>query len=293
MKRALTILSLALALVVASAAAAFADNLLTTVRDDGGAVIDNIADEGLYPTEVRERTVYVDIAPTVTRGTAAVVFEDVQDLENGCNHPETTSGDTTCDGDGGELSSQLVMTISPGRPAGLLTPRCDRDAGIPSVTGSLATLEGQAIPIGETTAALGRSLCFELRQELPDRTDNNLVQSDRLTYDLKVLGALDTDPGNTIVLPGPVIEPAPTGGDASGADGGRSRQPGAAGDGRTGTPVAVHPAMSPPSLASTGAATLLLAVTGFATLGVGHHLRRRASGHSARRLRADYALGSK
>lgn len=276
MTRMAAIMASAVLLVVSLSGTAFADTMVTSVRDSGGAVISNIAVDDLYPTDAREHSIYVDIAPSVATGEAAVVLENVTNLENGCNHPETASGDVTCDTEGGELSSQLQVTITPGRPAGLLVPSCAPDAGLTPVTATMAALEGQLIPLGETSAVLGRSLCFVVRQELPDMVANNLVQTDQITYDLRVLGALDLEPGATTVVPsGDRDQTAGRfSGEVSAVAGGRQPLPGVRGDGAADS--AGRSTVRQTSLASTGAASLLLLVTGLATLAVGRSLRRRA-----------------
>lgn len=271
MRRLAATLGAALVLAMGPSATAAADDMVTTVRDTAGSVLLGITVDGLYPTDVREHTVFIDIAPTVATGTAAVVVEGVLDQENGCNDPEIDDGDLTCGNDQGELSSQLQMTVTPGRTTGGLTPGCAADAAVPATTGTLASLQGQVIEVGEASAVLGRSVCFVLRQELPDQADNNLTQTDHATYDLRILGGLATDPDSTIVLPGPVID-----GDQdvrSGEGEGRERIQAQRGAARS---VASAAAPLPPSMASTGAATLLLIITAAATLLTGVHVRRRA-----------------
>ena len=271
MRRLAATLGAALALAAAPAATAAADDMVTTIRDTAGTVLSGITADGLYPTDAREHTVFVDIAPTVATGTAAVVVEGVEDQENGCNAPESAAGDSTCGDEQGELSSQLQMTVTPGRATGGLTPGCEPDSAIPATTATLASLQGQVVEVGQASAVLGRSVCFVLRQELPDLLENNLAQTDRVTYDLRVLGALAVDPGTTVVLPGPVVDGDGSERAVNGEAGGRTPAQ------RGGTSSVRNAAAARPlSLASTGAAALLLVVTAAATLVLGLRLRRRA-----------------
>ena len=264
MKRVIVAVTAWLLLLVPMASGAAATELFTVVRNGAGAEISNIQIDAMYPTAVREDSIFVTIGAGISTATAAVVLDGVEDIENGCLHPETAWGDVTCGSgsDQGELAPQLVMTVTPGRPTGLFDVECQADTDVAPVTGTLTELAGTEIAIGDTSAALGRSVCFLLRHELPDRADNNLMQGDHVSYDLRILGDARVS-GNAEVQP--VL---------AGESGTRT-----SGEGTTvvGASQATDGGVRRPTLAATGGAAALLLGVGVTTLIIGMRLRRRAA----------------
>lgn len=107
------------------------------------------------------------------------------DLENGCVEPEASAGDVTC-GDqagSGELSGQLEAQVSEfksvvrsGRSQCVDEPtgRNDKGATLKALAGGLTD---STIPVDHNSA-----VCLRFAFSVPDRTDNNLVQSDSSTF---------------------------------------------------------------------------------------------------------------
>jgi len=263
----------ALFLVTAGAGPAYSQALTSRITDASGAGVTTIDVDRLYPTAAEERVVFVEVGRDVLSGEVAIVIDGLQDFENGCLRPETNAGDVTCgaDDDQGELSSQLLVTLTPGRPA--IIPACDPDPSLAPVTDTLAALNGRHVPIG-IVDNLDRSLCLIVRQELPDRPDNNLVQGDTSSYDLRIVG--DLQRGETKVEPiGPVTrEPQNQVRGRRGGEGGvgGADVSGAGGSGLRGGAGVVT--AGPSALPATGLAlVLLLALVGW-LLVTGWLLRR-------------------
>lgn len=161
-----------------------------SVRADGGPVTSSIAIDELYPTAVREAAVFLDgPRASIVRG-LAVEVTDLVDLENGCNRPEITTGDTSCgDGDDeGELSQWLRVTFRSGvEVAGGNGRTCLLPDGAPEVTGLLSELAAAGSPsvvtVPDTDA--GDVLCVVTAFLHEERgPEDNLTQTDSVVFDL-------------------------------------------------------------------------------------------------------------
>jgi hypothetical protein len=120
-------------------------------------------------------------------GSPAVAVGRISDLERGCLHPESASGDTTCGsgGDQGELSEQLLVGLVTEPANSAIT--CDSTAPAAAAT-TLADLADVTLTSSRVDAA-DADTCLTLTLTLPASADN-LVQSDAVAFDLRI-GLLD------------------------------------------------------------------------------------------------------
>lgn len=113
-------------------------------------------------------------------GTYAVGLANVRDMERGCNHPEITSGDTTC-GDGvgqGELSEQLLVGQS------WTASVADCATALPPTTGTPMG-GGGALSLAPPPLSVADDVCVVIGLILP-RSADNLVQTDLVRFDLRL-----------------------------------------------------------------------------------------------------------
>jgi predicted ribosomally synthesized peptide with SipW-like signal peptide len=126
-------------------------------------------------------------------GNLSVNVANVVDSENGCLDPETEAGDTTC-GTGatdGELSSQQLLSVrtSTARHNVINIGPIHLDLGWtcdPVLPGTFQTVAGSANPgaFSFGTLGAGAAKCLTAFTYLPDQANNNLVQSDSVTFDV-------------------------------------------------------------------------------------------------------------
>lgn len=146
--------------------------------------------------------------------TVAVSVTRLSQEENECLPPEVRAGDSTCSAGGGDLAEQLSVDVGPGGLAG--------DVCQPSTTVQPLDLRagGETVRLPAT-----RPECLAVRLSFPHGADDNLAQSDTLSFDLAVVAAgprgvspgsgTGTDPGaEPAVGADAVVQPArgPAGG---------------------------------------------------------------------------------
>jgi hypothetical protein len=109
----------------------------------------------------------------------------VQDLENGCLHPEAADGDHSCGHavGQGELSRQLLVTQAWSAPS----PDCA--SAPPASDGPTLADASDALVASDPTVSIGDTACLAFTVELPYAADN-LVQSDSSRFALR-LGLVD------------------------------------------------------------------------------------------------------
>jgi hypothetical protein len=106
--------------------------------------------------------------------TASVRLVGLTSDDNGCNHPETLAGDTTCGAGGGELQDDLVFRL-------LAVDGEDRRS---IGEGVLSALEGQLVS-DDVALAVGASRAYVVEYELP-ASSPNITQTDQLGFDIEV-----------------------------------------------------------------------------------------------------------
>jgi len=109
-------------------------------------------------------------------GTVSWKVKNIQNLENGCNEPETTMGDITCAANEGELGQYTWIQWSRNQaPWGSFGSRFS-----PLNTAEGVTVTGPILAPGETLAAY-------MWLDFPGRADNmeNLAQGDGLKFDIE------------------------------------------------------------------------------------------------------------
>ncbi|GHE07961.1 TasA family protein [Klenkia taihuensis] len=152
------------------------------LQRDGNVVSDEAVIENLAPGDTVDYQFYVENAGNLP-GTVTATFRILSDLENGCVPAEQRNGanDTSCDDTqpgAGELVDQLTGSAIYG-PA--TREECeDRDVPSSFSPPTFAQFDGavardQAVPAGE-------GFCAVVTVTLPDRADNNLVQSDSVSF---------------------------------------------------------------------------------------------------------------
>ena len=101
---------------------------------------------------------------------------NIDDEENGCNHPESFV-DTTCSGaNAGELGGEIILSLYTGSGSG------GTFDATPSWTGSIRALQ-QTTGLGQLTA--GASRAYKIVAELPYSSGND-TQTDSVSFDLVV-----------------------------------------------------------------------------------------------------------
>lgn len=116
-------------------------------------------------------------------GDLVVQVVDLVDDDNGCNDAETAHPDTSCGADGGELSRDLLVTITD-------------DDGVSRYAGSLraladGTLIDRSLPSGEQ---LELTFDWEFVSSSPNDT-----QTDRVAFDVEISLTNDTETQSDVV----------------------------------------------------------------------------------------------
>jgi hypothetical protein len=96
--------------------------------------------------------------------------------ENGCLELESAAGDRTCDADGGDLAGQLLATVAAGTLHG-------GECNAPGPFVSLDLLH----PDAQSRLTVAGAECLSLELSFPDGDDDNLAQSDSLTFRLRTV----------------------------------------------------------------------------------------------------------
>jgi hypothetical protein len=254
-----------LALPVLLAGPAHAGEVPTVVLGGpSGDALVPVEVQGLYPGGPVATARYVLRREAgFSGGSFSVAARDLEDLERGCNRPETTSGDTTC-GDGadqGELTQQLLLGHAWSADVGGCAA-----ASAPTSGQGLAGLEDLVL---RAPSALSErdTVCLVVSLALPLSADNR-VQSDVTRFDLR-LGLVDAQPVD--VLAGSVDRPVDL--------------PSTRTDGRTGTRFGAPPSTLP--FTGTAVAAFLLwgvvsMLLGWILLKVSRQLTTTAAGRAGR-----------
>lgn len=121
-------------------------------------------------------------------GSFSTGVEDVEDIERGCNRPESNAGDTTCGAgaDQGELSDQLLL----GQAWSSDVANCA--SAPPPASGSVLRELDDVVLAAPAALSEGDAVCLVLAAVLPFSADN-LVQTDLARFDLR-LGLTDAEP---------------------------------------------------------------------------------------------------
>src|SRR6185312_5390947 len=96
--------------------------------------------------------------------------------ENGCLVPEIEAGDSTCGADGGDLAGQLIADVAAGQP----------DDGTCRATTPWVHLD-LLHPAGQSRIAVSSARCLVIRLSFPSDGDDNVAQSDALSFDVRTV----------------------------------------------------------------------------------------------------------
>jgi hypothetical protein len=134
----------------------------------------------------------------------ALQATDVAEDENGCNGPETRSGDTSCDTAGGELGAWLRVTVSR-----------ETDGSQQTLwSGGLSDLASGVVLADEMPA--GAVWPIQMKVELPYAAGND-TQTDRVGFGLKWTASADTGESSQAEVKGiEAFAPGSGGGSSSG-----------------------------------------------------------------------------
>lgn len=225
----LTTLSIAV-LAAQPAVAQTAPTVGIEVQAGDGSTSTGISIADLYPGATQEAVLFLTGRRADEVDDVAVTLSGLEDLENGCNRPETNTGDTSC-GDGpdqGELSRWLAVTYTGGIET---TGRTGRACTIPAGTSSTTDLMIDLATLGAVNVAPpanrsdGAVRCVVLEFHHEDRgPGDNVTQTDSVRFDLRIdfsgelaqvrgggeepnEGALPPGGGNGVDLPTPVVQP--------------------------------------------------------------------------------------
>ncbi|SEO41280.1 hypothetical protein [Trujillonella endophytica] len=145
------------------------------------------AQDGLAPGSTQILSIALDRSGwnDETPDGITVGVTDLVQLEHGCLAPETAAGDTACDDDEGDLAAQLLTTVA----AGVLEGGDCRALGDPT---PLALLD--PTPVALSAADWAGVDCLRVQLTFADRADNNLAQSDAVTFSLGTTAWADVPP---------------------------------------------------------------------------------------------------
>ncbi|UER55206.1 hypothetical protein HJG43_12385 [Kineosporiaceae bacterium SCSIO 59966] len=173
-----------------------------SVRTDDGQVTTAVRISDLYPTATRQAVILLDGPEPERVRRMSLGVEDLLDHENGCNRPETNTGDDSCGDREGELSQYLVLGVTPGRESG--PDRACLPLEGATTTTTLPDLADEPVVAGLPDD--GGVLCVVLDVTHTERAGDNVTQTDSTEFDL--LLSVDETPA-VGVLP-EVIDPEPT-----------------------------------------------------------------------------------
>jgi hypothetical protein len=202
------VVALAAAGAVASGAAAFAGDPLpvagVVVGDGNGVVRQAVQISRLYPGAQQQAVFLLDGADPAKARRMEIGVTSLSDFENGCIHPESGSGDTTCGAGAGagELSRFLDLTLVAGREGIVGGGRSCAPVGAVVHT-SLSGLKQQPVVVGLPDDV--GVLCVVATFAHRDAVGDNVTQTDDVRFDLRLrFDTLTVGP----VVPGP--NPSPT-----------------------------------------------------------------------------------
>jgi hypothetical protein len=206
---------------VAGGAAAFAADPLPVagvVVDNGsGAVKQAVEISRLYPGARQQAVFLLDGADPAKARRMEIGVTSLSDFENGCIHPESGSGDTTCGAGAGagELSRFLDLTLSAG-VEGKTGGRRSCSAVGAAVHTSLSGLKQQPVVVGlpDNSGVLCVIATFAHR----DAAGDNVTQTDDVKFDLRL--RFDTSTvGGVVPVPSPSTDDTVGGGAGGGGTG--------------------------------------------------------------------------
>jgi hypothetical protein len=96
--------------------------------------------------------------------------------ENGCLPPEVRAGDSSCGDDGGDLAGQLIAEVAAGSLDG-------HECRVTTVWAPLDLLH----PAVQSRLAVSGPQCLAVRLSFPSDGNDNVAQSDALTFDLRTV----------------------------------------------------------------------------------------------------------
>lgn len=174
-----------------------------SIRTDDGQVTTAVRISDLYPTATRQAVILLDGPEPERARRISLGVGDLLDRENGCNPPETNTGDDSCGDREGELSQYLVLGVTPGRESG--PDRACLPLEGATTTTTLLDLADEPVVTGLPDD--DGVLCVVLEVTHAERAGDNVTQTDSAEFDL--LLAVDETPA-VAVLPD-VIDPDPAG----------------------------------------------------------------------------------
>jgi hypothetical protein len=161
----------------------------TLLVEVGGNVSAPTQAQDLAPGDTAVFSYFVENAGKGVTGNLGGSIVDVVDYEDGCTDPERRAFDPCRNGeDAGELSGQVQATYYY-IPTATTAQQCAAITEAPTSGGvPLGTLKNsKSAPAGpdSTELAPGAKACFLLGLTLEDRPDNNLVQSDNVSFTVR------------------------------------------------------------------------------------------------------------
>jgi len=170
------------------AAAAAADPLPVAgiAVDNGSGVVKQAVDiSRLYPGARRQAVLLLDGPDTAKARRMEIGVTSLSDFENGCLHPESGSGDTTCGAVAGEgeLSRFLDVILSAGLEGSVGGRRSCTPVGA-AVRTTLPSLKTAPVVVGlpDDVGVLCVIATFAHRNAVGD----NVTQTDTVTFDLRL-----------------------------------------------------------------------------------------------------------
>jgi|tagenome__1003787_1003787.scaffolds.fasta_scaffold20909666_2 hypothetical protein len=170
---------------------------------------------GLAPGGAERLSVVLPAAWAAQADRLGVSVVHLVQAENECLEPEYAAGDRTCDADGGDLAGQLLVTVAAGTLDG-----GDCDARGPFVPLDLLN------PDAPSRLTVAGAECLSLEVSFPDGDDDNLAQSDSLTFRIRTVAEGPDGVTRTSDTPAPVATPGDVGWVSVGAAGARAGQRG-------------------------------------------------------------------
>jgi hypothetical protein len=177
-------LSLAVSLWIATSAHADEHPQISgiAVAHDDGTVRQAIDISGLYPTVSRYVVFFVEGRDRATARRLQLRVDALVDEENGCNRPESATGDTSCADDKGELSQYLSLAVAPGVEIQTDGSRSCEPLEGRAVTTTLRDLRDEPVVVGLPDDE--GVLCVVATFTHDERPGDNVTQSDSTTFDL-------------------------------------------------------------------------------------------------------------
>lgn len=155
---------------------------LSLAGDGGPAPRFDVVD--LRPGQSVARTFVVTRQGPAAPGVLVLSAADVVEVERACEEPERAVDPQCSAGSSGELDDQLVVRVGSARP----TPsgRCDVPRSAPARPRTLRALVTEPVVVGALLGGTAAErLCVTVALALPDRTDNNAVQGEQVTFALR------------------------------------------------------------------------------------------------------------